>query len=260
MKFALSSRQTAEYLKKADEIKVQWRDRNSIIDLVRNYPSKTIILETPGDEEPVDWKAVQTYKTLAKNNFMVCVKSVNELRQAHSCGVRRYFAYPIQSFWELNAIKNFDVEYVFVDNELFFQLDRVKTVGIKVRVIPNVAYDDNLPHENGILGKWIRPEDLNSVYEEYVDAVEFADCDINKEQAMFRIYAEQKEWRQDLGIIITNLDYFAVNRLIYKEVGPSRINCRQRCLKGQMCRVCPQAFLLASEPEKFERYKKENNG
>ena len=41
MKFSMSSRQTAEYLQKADEIKVQWRDRNIIPDLFEKYPDAT---------------------------------------------------------------------------------------------------------------------------------------------------------------------------------------------------------------------------
>ena len=44
MKFCLSSRQSKQYLEKADEIKVDFRDRNSIPDLAIDYPDKTIIL------------------------------------------------------------------------------------------------------------------------------------------------------------------------------------------------------------------------
>ncbi len=51
MKFCLSSRQSKQYLEKADEIKVDFRDRNSIPDLAMDYPNKTIILvQYPGDE------------------------------------------------------------------------------------------------------------------------------------------------------------------------------------------------------------------
>ena len=46
MKFCLSNRQNKEYLMKADQIKVQFRDRKSIPDLIMDYPGKEIILET----------------------------------------------------------------------------------------------------------------------------------------------------------------------------------------------------------------------
>ena len=44
MKYSLSSRQSPEYLKKANEIKVQWRDRRIIPDLLENYPTATVNL------------------------------------------------------------------------------------------------------------------------------------------------------------------------------------------------------------------------
>ena len=42
MKYCLSSRCSSKYLSQADEIKVAWRDRESIIDLANEYQSATI--------------------------------------------------------------------------------------------------------------------------------------------------------------------------------------------------------------------------
>ena len=51
MKFCLSARQNDAYLEKADEIKVDFRDRNVIPELADKYPGKTIILvQYIGDE------------------------------------------------------------------------------------------------------------------------------------------------------------------------------------------------------------------
>ena len=44
MKYCLSSRQSAEYLQKADEIKVLYRDIEQIYDLMDKYENKNIIL------------------------------------------------------------------------------------------------------------------------------------------------------------------------------------------------------------------------
>lgn len=44
MQFCLSSRLPLHVLRKADEIKVEYRDRKSIPDLINKYPGKTIIL------------------------------------------------------------------------------------------------------------------------------------------------------------------------------------------------------------------------
>lgn len=51
MKFALSSRQTPEYLRKADQILVEFRDRKAMTDFIVDYPDKDIILvQHVGDE------------------------------------------------------------------------------------------------------------------------------------------------------------------------------------------------------------------
>ena len=65
MKFCLSNRQDKEYLMKADQIKVQFRDRKSIPDLIMDYPGKEIILENPNDYE-LEWDELQTWRMLAK--------------------------------------------------------------------------------------------------------------------------------------------------------------------------------------------------
>lgn len=51
MKVCLSSRQSPAYLKKADEIKVEFRDRNSLPDIFDAYPEANVILEIPPKEQ-----------------------------------------------------------------------------------------------------------------------------------------------------------------------------------------------------------------
>ena len=45
MKYCLSSRNEKKYLELASEIKVQYRDKNIIPDLLEDYPEANIILE-----------------------------------------------------------------------------------------------------------------------------------------------------------------------------------------------------------------------
>ena len=83
MKFCLSARQSDAYLKKADEIKVDFRDRNIIGDLAEEYPGKTIILmQYVGDELKAN--DLSMLKILAKDNLVVCLSNlsyVNELKR-----------------------------------------------------------------------------------------------------------------------------------------------------------------------------------
>ena len=119
----------------------------------------------------------------------------------------------------------------------FFKLDTVKHIGIPVRAVANVAHDAPLLHKDGVCGTWIRPEDVD-LYDNYIDTIEFEDCNPQKERALFRIYAEQKQWPGDVAQIISNFNYQGVNRVIHSEFGARRISCGQKCQSGGKCRFC----------------------
>lgn len=255
MLYCLNSRQTKEYLQKADEIRVDYRDHEMILDIIKDYPNVNIIINCPKDTV-IDFEKLGQYKKLTKQRMIAEVASADDFAQAAKNGLEYYIGYPVVSFFELNALKELGVCYVRLDNELFFQLDKVKKCGVLVRAVPNVAYIDGLRRENGILGTWIRPEDIESIYGEYITAIEFEDCDRAKEQALFRIYAEQKEWRGPLETIITNLNADGVNRMIPEEFSRIRTTCAQRCLKGGSCRVCQRTLALAN-PDLIAKYRDE---
>ena len=72
MKFSMSSRQSAEYLRKTDEIKVQWRDRNIIPDLFEKYPQATINLTRyfQDSDKEIDWKQIENFNILSQGRFV----------------------------------------------------------------------------------------------------------------------------------------------------------------------------------------------
>ena len=113
------------------------------------------------------------------------------------------------------------------------------------RYIAFVDSDDYI-EKDIILG--IRPEDIH-LYEDYVAAMEFEDCKPTKEQALFRIYTQQKEWPGDLGLLITNFNHLGLNRLILPEVGEKRLDCRHICQLGGHCRICYRAMDLANKED-----------
>ena len=252
MKYCLRSRQEAVYLNKADEIKVDFRDRRSIPDLTEKYPEKKIILMCYKDEI-IDWSDVHTWNVLCRGNLIMCLSSVDDVQGCKDEDVPFYFGYPIKTFFELNSLKDMGVCYVRLGEPLFFELDKVRRFGIPVRAVPNVAYVDMFPHADGVCGTWIRPEDTD-VYEDYVEVFEFEDSnDIKKEQALFRIYAEQRIWPGDLNMLITNFNYPGVNRMILPDIAPRRTNCGQRCQSGGACKICYRAVGLA-DPGRIRDY------
>ena len=249
MKFCLSNRQSKEYLTKADQIKVQFRDRKSIPDLILDYPGKEIILENPHSEE-LDWNELQTWRMLAKDDFVLCLSDPGQLIQAIEKGFKAYFGWTISDYEVLNTVLEMGVCYVRVSGPLFFDLDHVDG---KIRVTANITFEDGLVRKDGVIGTYIRPEDVE-LYDEYIDVIEFGDCDLKKEQALYRIYAEQKEWPGDLGMIITGLNHTGVNRMIHPDFAKRRISCRQRCKSGGVCLSCYR-FLNLANPDLFTEIK-----
>lgn len=116
-------------------------------------------------------------------------------------------------------------------------------------MIPNICYYDGIPRDNGVSGGWVRPEDVEA-YEEYIDAFEFADCDKEREQALYRIY-KFGEWPGELEILISDLNYEGTNRMIDPEFSRRRMNCEQKCEELGICRMCYHMLKLAN-PDKLK--------
>ena len=195
---------------------------------------------------------------MCQKNFILALDDF-DLDIVEKCkkeGIKFYWSYPVTTFYTLHALKKLGAEYALIDSPLTHSIINAANVGIKLRVVPNVAYYAIVPREDGVLGSWIRPEDLD-LYNPYIVAIEFEDCDIKKEQALYRIYMEQKAWPGNLETIITNLNYPGVNRMIPQDLAIKRMTCGQRCLLGAHCQLCYRYLNLAN-PELLKQYKKDN--
>ena len=254
MKYCLSSRVEMNTLKKADEIKVQFRDRKAIPDFFDKYPQADIILYCGvGDE--IDWEEIKNFDILGQGRFIIAFAKTDDLLKARDLGYKYFYGFPITSLYELNAVKDLGVAYAKIGIPLFFNMDEVQAVGVPVRVVPNVAYDDGFPRASGVYGKWIRPEDLDPLYGDYVDAIEFEGVDPEKEALLYRIYAEDKEWRRSLDLIIVNFNHSGNNRVILSSELERRTNCGHRCQRGK-CSICERVMNLA-DVEMLREYKEQ---
>lgn len=191
MKVCLSSRQNAMYLKKANEIKVRFRDRKVIPDLAEEYPQATIILQQ-GADDVLDKKECEKYRILTRDKFIICLSDLDYADLCKDMNIPFYWGFAVQSYYQLSALKDLGVCYVRLDAPLFFDLDSVAKMNVPIRAVPNVAYNDGLKRTNGVNGTWIRPEDLK-LYENYIDTIEFERCNQIQEQGLYRIYMEQQE-------------------------------------------------------------------
>lgn len=255
MKFCLNSKLAAQYLKTADEIKIDWNNRKSIPDLYHEYPSKPYILHHSIYEE-LDPEEIKKYKELTENNLILCVDSLNEAGIAKQLNIPFYFTLGVDTWSQLRAINDLRAKAIYLDAPLFFDMDRVKKfapANLQIRCIVNICYRDGLPRTDGVTGVWIRPEDL-SLYDNYIDVIEFNSDKIRKEEALYRIYAEQHAWPGPLKNIIDNLQYPGENRMLTSDLTKMRMNCGQRCQENNQCHFCYRSLELAN-PELIKEYK-----
>ena len=262
MKFSLSNRQQSTYLKKADEILIQYRDRNALPDYEEKYPEAALVVEVPPAQE-WDLVEIKELAILARGKLTLSLPEmtdprINALKEAN---IPFFWGYAVSTWHELEALINFGVSQVRIEAPLFFQTDKLKHVcGKKValRVVANVAHEGYLPGVDGVTGSWIRPEDVEQ-YEDVFTTIEFRDSDQSKEQALYRIYAEQHEWPGQIEMLITNISAPGkYNRMLPPEFTQHRLNCGQRCKSGGACRLCHRYVRLA-DPELIRNYMEATN-
>ena len=254
MKFSMSARQSQEYLQKADEIKVQWRDRRIIPDLFEKYPNATINLTRYfQDDEEIDWKEINNYNILSQGKLVLGLTKPEEMEEARKNNYKFYYLSAIRTFQELNEVSAFGVCRIRLGAPLFFQLEKVRRVySGPIYAIANMASNDSLfERKDGVTGLWIRPEDIPT-YEPYIELIEFVG-NIKQEQALFRIYAQNHEWPGELNMLVQDLNYPCTNRMVPPVLAETRLHCGQRCQEGGSCRICYRMFDLAN-PERIRNY------
>ena len=238
MKYCLSARQPDSMLKKADEIKIEMRDFRAIPEYMEKFPTKTLIL-TLENELPTDfsWDDIQMYVE-AHKDFYCAISNKNQSRDCSSRGIKFYYKYATTNFYELAGLKEMGVSYVLIAEPLIFDLPAVKSFGIPVRAIPNLAYEPYINHKNGLVGGWIRPEDVDA-YGEYIAVLEFyAPRGLDHEAALWRVYCEKKEWPNNLNLLIEYLNTDIENTAIDDGFAEMRMRCGQRCVSRHTCSYC----------------------
>lgn len=166
--------------------------------------------------------------------------------------LKYFYAIPVNTLFELQALVDYGCCDARIDAPLTHMLDRLIMYPITLRMTPNVAYYKYIPHKDGVIGSWVRPEDVE-LYEPFIDVFEFEDCDKIKEQSLYNTYAIHKKWPASLNNLISNLDYQGNNRLIPRDLTEARLMCEQKCLTGHPCRLC-YTFLDLADPEKIRNY------
>lgn len=259
MKYSVSSRQTSEYLAKADEIRFEYRDRRAIVDFIEKYPETEIALVRPfirPEDEMIDWDEIRDINVMSQGRFILGIVYPDELAKAKELGIKTFFRTPVRTFQELKDIQAAGVDQVILGAPLFFSMDKVRQVGVSVRSIANAAFiEGTWSPMNGCTGTFIRPEDIPA-YEDYIDIIQF-NAGLNEEQALIRIYKEQHRWPGELELIVKDLRFSATNRMIPPDFAQARLNCGQRCMETGHCHLC-ERYLTLANPDLIRRITEQN--
>ena len=258
MRYCVSGRQPYSVLKRADEIKVAYADRDRILDFVEKLPDKVIILELPGDAE-YEWPTWEMYSEKFRE-FHIASHRIDRFKDFQEHNIKWYWPYPITSFYELGMIMDLDPSYVMVGPPLSFDLDKVfqntyydgSTDQCPVRMVVNNALPNYLVEHKvntGLRGQWVRPEDAQ-VYSSRVQCFEFENVDLKQEEVLLHVYKENQMWPGNLNLLIQNLNFNVDNRAIPEELGEARMDCGQRCWSTSGCRLCESAFKFADNVRK----------
>lgn len=248
MNYCLSVRQPASVLRQADEIKVAHKDYRIIVDLLKDYPEKTIIWELPVDYSEFE-NLIISYARIS-NNFICCLSNLATINWFKQNNIKFYYGYPVNNFSDLIALDKLGVEYIRVTGSPLFDISNLKDYKAKLRVVPNVAYDAYIPRENGLMESWIRPEDA-SLYEDIIHTFEFeGDLSLEQERTIWEIYKKGK-WPGNLNVLITNLNQNIASAGLPDDFGETRANCRQRCMRQpNSCHYCQTTIALTNRLEK----------
>lgn len=259
MKYCINGRQPYSVLKQCDEVYVQYVDKDRIMDFIEKIPDKRIILDIPGVErDEMDWMLYNE----KFESFCLGLHLLSRAEEINELGIKWFWPYPVTTYFELDIIVKLKPFYILLGAPLCFDLERVKKrVGdIELRMIANNAMPRYLAAGalSAVKGPYIRPEDQDA-YGKYIDVISFADVetDLKKEQALLHVYKDNKEWPNDLNILIDNLNTSIVNVVLPEEFAENRMNCRQRCMETGICSYCETAAAFTQTIKKIKT--NENN-
>lgn len=243
MKYSISARQTNEALSLADEIMVQYKDRNTLLDYEsKGLLDKDIVIVIPEEETELDWQFLSMINE--KFNLTIRTSDFNIAHMALDNNIKYFWTYEVVNWYDLRALIDIGVSQIFISAPLTFDLAKVKQFcgeNVKIRMYCNLAYENYIPRVEGIRGSYVRPEDI-PLYEQYVDVMEFYSTNLTSERMLLKIYKEDQTWPGNLSLLIRNLKINIDNRIIPADFAQSRISCGQRCMSGGVCNLCNSIF------------------
>ena len=241
IKYTVSGLHHYDTLKKADEIRLQYKDYKYLINLIKKYEGKTFIINIPAGTD-VDWDTLKKYNEIA--DLIISLEDLHMIKIIKETGLKYYWAYPVTSWYELKSMITLGVDQILIGAPLCFDLPKVYSKFKNLRMVVNNAQENPTTEGPHINGPYVRPEDLK-YYEPYISHVEFFCKYLEQEAELFRTYTEGK-WDGNLNLLIMGLNYNVPNKIIPEEFGEFRTKCGQRCMVSGNCHYCESTFKMVN--------------
>ena len=253
MKYCLKWNNLCTHLKDADEISIRYIEDKGLLDFMKKYADKRIILrlESTNFSDNEIAKLVAIRRQFPEYSFTVALpnEDMNLVNKFKEHDVPFYFLTPVQDWETLNYyIRELGVSDIDLSGPLGFELPKVKKLlerlelFVQIRITPNIIRAST-QHCPPLKMFFIRPDDID-LYADYVDVVEFEG--IEHQDTFFNIYAKKKTFIGKLNQVIYNFPLPIDNLGLIKYFGEGRIGCGRKCLAGIRCNRCDTLRVIKS--------------
>lgn len=235
-------------LKEADEIRCPINQLGQIYNFLKENSNKRYVIT---EIDRVEWnKAIEQIDIIREKvrDYTIECTSIIGVKKFINNGYHAFIKYPVTDWETLQGFLTIGVSDVYIDGSLGFSLKEVAKLcadtKTKIRISPTVSSNAAL---TGIepYSFFIRPEDL-SLYEKYINVIDFKVQDKEKEDALFSIY-KRGSFYYNLKDLLDSCTFSVLNPFIKPEFGQARINCGQRCLiPGHSCHLCETQIQLTN--------------
>lgn len=243
MKYCVRYDAGFRYKDKVDEFLIDYDATaapDKLFAFVDNHKKQQIVINILNDLSLLELKTLKgLYGQTKRIKLLFDFKNKEMIKNCQELEIP-YFFRNYASNWDIFfGLISLNPTDIYITEALGFELDKAAAVAhkhnIQVRVFPNVAQAaTNLVPT--LKRFFIRPEDINDIYENYVDVCEFY-CNTNRQSVYYKIYAIDKKWDGTLDEVIVDAPKIH-NKAIPNIFGKTRLKCGKRCLKDSSCSLC----------------------
>lgn len=235
MKYSIPAGSGIKILSKADEIKIPYGRISEFQDYFNQYPNASYVITIDDRTEQPNFKLLKDINK--QTDLTIELLVLTQTQQYNEHNLKWFWKFPIQTFYDLQGLKDLGASQVLIDAPLFFDLPNVKKYGLKVRAVANQCYQSYIPRANGLHGCWILPQHIE-LYENYIYVIEFVYKNYIQLNKLIEVYKKQKSWVECCNL---PFKYFGRNdiygNMITEDLAKARIKCKQRCAQG-LCHLC----------------------